>query len=301
MTTSSVHPAPDGTMTARRVAERSFAHGSAQARSLEQALTLVEGTSQADIVAAIDSPELRIEVGSPQQGGAGVWESPWRPDRIPATVLGTLRGERPMHRVTVDDYSMQDPRELAVTIAHEGSHYALSQRPHLHLPIMAASYATGLASFALSLPTLGLVDLTGRRHAAGAGSLAAAMQGSQLVSAMTHENHAYRVGDRVAVELGLADGGYVLDEDGRELGWARGGWNVAADYMDSAADVVAPESADAPVPGALRMLAMPTLGLGIGTATYLGARRLGLTPPLARAVTFGPGLAAFGWQLLRAD
>lgn len=282
----------------RRIAERSFESGSEHARQLESALRLIGTTSGSQVVDAIDTDELRIDVGTPEQGGSGVWESPWRPDRLGGTIAGLARGERPMHRISVDDISMGDVRELATTIAHEGAHYELSQRPLVHIPIMVASHAAGFVSFALSLPTLGLLDLSGRRHAAGAGSLAAAMQGSQLVSAMTHENHAYRVGDRVAVELGLHHTGYVLDDDGRERSWSRGGWNIAADYMDSAADAITPETADVDSPSALRMLVMPAAGVAIGGATYLAARRIGLSPPMARAVTFAPGLAAFGHQLL---
>jgi hypothetical protein len=294
--------------TARAYAHKQFADDPTHELVLAKALTLLELSDSAPQVAAkLEQRNVKIEIAPIFGDMGGQYVSPFSGGNVLESFDDLLHGKPLPHLIKVAASQADDPRVLAAMLAHEGSHFELTLQPEKNLPIRIGSGIMGGIATLLSLPTLGMIDFTGTPQAPGVGTIATLLESSILTSAMTHENYAYRAGDKFLREMGWTGDSWVLDTNGAELGAVEGGWNIAKNYMQVAGETVSGKDIAEPKPW--QLLLEPALGVGAGLAAWWGAvnvlhipkRWAGyaiMAPGAIAAVIAGVNLVRGGGQLL---
>lgn len=278
--------------TARAFAQSQFPDAPVHRATLERAMTILEQTERgAGVARALEASQVRIEVGPIYGDMGGQYVPPFAGRNVFDSARRLLAGEPLPHVIRIAPSQADNPYVMAALLAHEGAHYELGTQPEKNLPIRIGAGLAGAAGMLLSLPTLGMMDMSGHFHAPGVGAIISMMQGSTLVSAMTQENHAYRVGDSVIGELGGRREGFVYDENGRERGFLDGGWRIASEYMKVTADTTT--GTDTPKPTPVGMVVAPLVGLGLLWGLGKVATAVLHVPQRwAGYAVFGPGAVA---------
>lgn len=257
------------------------------------AMTLLERSAGgASVARRLEEDGVQIVVDGVQPGFAGQYVGPFSGGTLGASIKATFTDSPWPHRILVEESMFDQPKVLAGLLAHEGAHYELGQQHLKHIPIRIGAGMLGALGMVGSLATLGIVDMTGNFHRPGYGALASVVQGSTLVTAMTHENYAYRRGDSVDRDLIGSTNSWVYDKDGHEESWARGGWNIASEYVPlTSYNITGGDRIEPPNPIRTAVATVGGLGLGLGIYTVL-RKKFHLSDRMALLATLGPGAAA---------
>lgn len=288
---------------AREYARREFPSEPARAQRFAHALERLHATEAGrDVAHLLLERQIDVEVEEQDTGFSASYEMPFSSGTWASSAQALLGGDPLPHRLSLSaDLIDGDEIDLTSTIAHEGAHFQLAMRPLVNVPIRIGAMAAGALAAVASLPTLGMLDATGRWHRPGEGALLAARQGQALVTSFFHEAPAYGVGDAVWEELGGTPDpyGHFRREDGSPRSSLATRWHIARDYMAGVS--VDADGNEPPPASVVGVVAAPLIGLGVGIGTARLLRAVGVAPAIASRVPIYPGaiamVAALGLSL----
>lgn len=291
-------PLDDVSPTASAYARDQFPHDAHLQHQFAQAMTLLEHTTDgARIAKRLEHDNIRIATSGVEQGFAAEYIMPFTRGNFGESLQALFTSHPWPHVININTDIVDSPEQLAGIIAHEGAHYDLAKHHAQNISIRIGASLTTALSELVSLPTLGMMDITGSFHKPGLGAVAAASQGSTIVTAMTHENYAYRVGGSVDRQLRGGTFDFVYRPDGTVRSWGDSGWQIADRYMQQVTLNTTGDDIGESSPVRTALASAAGLGLGLGIRALL-KRRFGMSSLKASLLTYGPGLIAMTGAIL---
>lgn len=288
--------------TARAYADRQFPNDPRRAAIFARGLTILENTKRGAAVAqALEQANMPLVIKDIPFGMGAQYVPPFTASNIRESVANLVSGKPLPQSIEISPAEASNPLVVAAVLAHEGEHYRASSEPLFGLGSRVGSALAGAAAMMISLGTVGMVDMAGNVHPPGVGAIASIYQGSMLVSSMTQENRAYRVGDDVIAELTGIKQGFIYDEHGNERSLLDGGWQIAREYMKATSDTVAGREMPLPTPQGIALGLAAGIGMSVLTRV-VATKVLHIPARWAGYATMAPGAIATaiaGWNLVQ--